>query len=662
MPLTPSLEPPNTSSLSSSPTLPHPPLSELSGILAGLRRLLLAGLTTGTLLGAAAGAAFVAANRYLTGGFPGLALDAFQNALNQYASGTAILFLDIGFTYLVLHALDRFLGRAPAALRPVIACATLWLAAATGAALWLLAGAAWTPRVRSLRGLLFFGAVAFAGFTAVRLARRHPERLSAGVRTALAGLGRARFAGAALLLLAAANAIPAAARLGAGGASKPPINILLITIDTLRADHLGAYGYTRDTSPNIDRLARGGVLFQRAVAQWPKTSPSFASMLSSTYGHTNGLIRTHGQRMPDRFFLLAELLKAGGYTTWATVANVNLAKTFNFDQGFDTYEEVWKEGGDERLRSQLVTRRGLDLLRRASRERPFFLWLHYLDPHARYQPIEPYDEMFVDDAYFDPAWRVPLLDKPRRDIGGIPTRATLGGEDRIGYYTAQYDAEIRSVDEQVGIVLKTLEEQGLAAETLVILTADHGESLGDHNYFFDHGRFPYDDCVRVPLIVRGPGAGESGRIVRSPVGLIDLAPTLLDLAGLPSAAEAEGESLRPLLEGDREDGARRIYAFTESGYSQDYQRSITTERYKLVYVPDPGDQQVMQGRELELYDLHEDPGETKNLIDEQPEVARLLWARLARWMEAGGTTARAPRTVRLDRKTEEQLRSLGYIE
>src|SRR5262249_38822837 len=162
---------------------------------------------------------------------------------------------------------------------------------------------------------------------------------------------------------------------------------------------------------------------------------------------------------------------------------------------------------------------------------------------------------------------------------------------------AQYDAEIRYVDEQVGILLQALESQGLAGNTLVVLTSDHGESLGDHNYFFEHGRLPYDDCVHVPLIVRVPGAARMVRAVRSPVQSTDTAPTLLDPPGPPPDPQPEGKSLQPLLRGEHPPGDRWDYAFTESGFAVDYQRSITSQRYKLVYVPDAGNRRIMQGRE-----------------------------------------------------------------
>jgi arylsulfatase A-like enzyme len=623
-----------------------------------LVRSLLAGITAGVLAGSTLGIVFIIANRYLADGQPQLALASLRDFVNRYALRVGLFFLQIEITYLLLaYALGR---RWKGAWGAHGANAALWIFMVTAVALWWLRVAPWTPRVLSREGIPLFGGVLLVGVCAGRFLARHGERLRDSVSAALRGLGSAKAAGAALVLLAGVNA--GAAALASHEARTLPRtspNILLITIDALRADHLGAYGYARPTSPNIDRLASEGVRFQRAVSQWPLTSPSFASMMSSTYGHTNGLIRTTAQRMPDRSLMLAELLKAGGYDTWATIGNVNLARAFNFDQGFDIYRELWQEKEDRR--TELTTRSALDLMDRTPDGHPFFLWLHYFDPHARYQPPKPFDGMFVNDAHFDARWRVPLLSQKRWDIGGISSNVNLGREDRVAYYVAQYDAEIRSVDSQVGILMKALKDRGLDGKTLVVVTADHGESLGDHNYFFEHGRFPYDDCVHVPLVFRGPGVARAG-VVTSPVELIDLAPTLVDLAGLPPNREAEGKSLRRLLAGERARGAGWEYAFTESGFAQAYQRSITSERYKLVYVPDAGDRRVMQGKELELYDLAEDPGETKNLIDQRPQVAGPLKERLWQWIEEGGAGGEVPEAVRVDGNAEEQLRSLGYIQ
>ncbi len=613
-----------------------------------LLKIPLAGVTAGTLLGFFLWTGFVAANRYLTDGYPRLALSALRGSLDLYALAAVLLFVLSEVTYLLLGRRWK---------RPHAANAALWVLIATAAVIVSLRLSPWTPRFHSVRGFLLYSSVVLGGIWLARLAARNGWAVRRGVALARRSLGGARAAGAALLVLAGVNA---AAAVLVDRAPRPRLNVLLITIDALRADHLGVYGYPRPTSPNIDRLAARSVLFKHSVTQWPLTSPSFAAMMSSTYGHTNGLMRTTAQRMPDRPLMLAELLKAAGYSTWGAVGNINLARFFNFDQGFDTYREIWRE--DDRRKTERITHDGLDLLKQASAERPFFLWLHYFDPHARYRPPKPFDQMFVGDRYFDGSWRVPMYKDSATDLGGISNKVSLGQEDRVAYYVAQYDAEIRYVDEQVGILLKALESQGLAGNTLVVLTADHGESLGDHNYFFEHGRFPYDDCVHVPLIVRVPGDAGPGRTVSSPVQSIDIVPTILDLAGLPPDPQAEGKSLRPLLRGEHPKGDDWDYAFTESGFALDYQRSITSERYKLVYVPDAGNRKIMRGRELELYDLQADPHETRNLVDERPDVAAFLERKLWRWMENGGPAAPPPPEIRVEGQAEEQLRSLGYIE
>jgi Sulfatase len=384
-------------------------------------RILLAGLTAGVLAGSALGAGSVVANRYLSAGYPLLALDAFRSFLNRDALAAGLIFLSTEMTYLCLAAaLRRCGGRAQSAHG---ANAVLWVAVATGTSLWIVGRAPWAPDVHTGRGLLTVAAVLLGGFWISRFSMRHEEMLRRGVQAVLRGLGGAKPAVASLVVLAGVNAGAVAL---ADRAPQPRLNVLLITIDALRADHLGAYGYPRPTSPHIDQLAREGILFRRSISQWPKTSPSFASMMSSTYGHTNGLIRTTAQRMPDRFFTLAELLKAGGYSTAAAVANVNLGRLFNFDQGFDVYREPWRES-DEQRRSDLVTRDGLDLLRRAAgRKRPFFLWLHYFDPHARYQPSKPFDGMFVNDAHFDASWRMPLQREKRKTSAGFPPPRASG--------------------------------------------------------------------------------------------------------------------------------------------------------------------------------------------------------------------------------------------
>jgi arylsulfatase A-like enzyme len=232
----------------------------------------------------------------------------------------------------------------------------------------------------------------------------------------------------------------------------------------------------------------------------------------------------------------------------------------------------------------------------------------------------------------------------------------------VAYYVAQYDAEIRYMDEQIGRVLAELELLGLRSRTLLAFSADHGESLGEHDYWFEHGRLPYDDSVRVPLILAGPGL-EAGHVVDSPVELRALLPTLLDLAGLPPLAESDAASLRPLLAGEE---APAAVAFSESGYAT-FQRAIRTARWKLIHVPDPGDRAIMQGTPFELYDLAADPGEERNLVAAEPDRVAALRGPLEAWMAAVGSgppAGAAPPVAAAppEPATREALRSLGYLD
>jgi arylsulfatase A-like enzyme len=506
---------------------------------------------------------------------------------------------------------------------------------------------AFSPAGLALNGLLGLACVGLPLGAALALRGR-----ARGVVDALA---RAFRPAAAMAVVALLLALDLSERLVTSRRPSGP-NVLLISVDTLRADHLGCYGYVRDTSPRLDRLAREGVRFDQAVVQWPKTSPSMASMLSGTYPHYNGVMRNTRQPIDPHFHLLAELFQHASYATAGMITNGNLARSYRFDQGFDTYVEAL-QGNEPASR---FSRFAVDWLEEHGADGPFFLWLHFLDPHARYEPPAPYADKFVGDAHYDGVERVPRRGGPFEDIGGIPSRARLGSRDELDFYVAQYDGEVSFMDAEVGRVLDLLDSLGVADDTIVVFTADHGESLGEHDYYFEHGRLPYDDCVRVPLIVRAPGVAP-GRVVDRPVELVDLMPTLLEMAGLPSNSEAQGKSLVPLLRGV--DGYDRRYAFTESGYLENYQRAVRDGRWKLVYAPDPADQAIMAGVPFELYDLRADPGETRNLVHERADVARELSRVLLDWMRAAPPSpVRAGREVVTDKATEENLRSLGYIQ
>ncbi|HEX5759288.1 MAG TPA: sulfatase [Thermoanaerobaculia bacterium] len=456
-------------------------------------------------------------------------------------------------------------------------------------------------------------------------------------------------------------------------------NVLLVTIDTLRADHLSAYGYARPTSPAIDRLAAEGVRFDHAVVQWPKTGPSFASMFTATYPKDNGIVRKVGIPLPCRFRMLAEELRAQGYATHAVVANGAVGREFFFDQGFDTYVETWKlppgrRGEDPNL-AAAVTRLAAGVLDRIDRSRPYFLWVHYLDPHWPYAPPAPWTDRFQGDAHWDGAARIPIAaGKARQEMMGIGEGQALDGRDELAFYVARYDAEIAYTDAQVGGLLAAARRRGLLERTLTVLTSDHGESLGDHHYFFDHGRFGFQSCLRVPLVFHYPGV-LAPRVDRAPAALVHLAPTLLAAAGveLPDGAWRQGRSLVPRLRGapPAPDDPTAV-AFAEAGYEQagQWQKIVQDGRWKLIYAQGLADQRWIAGEGVRfaLFDLARDPGETRNVAGAHPAERQRLLRTLWQWDRAPRfdplvepASAACGEERGMERETEELLRSLGYI-
>lgn len=450
-------------------------------------------------------------------------------------------------------------------------------------------------------------------------------------------------------------------------------NVVFITVDTLRADHLGYNGYGRNTSPNVDVLARDGVVFSEAFAQWPQTTPSFASMLTSTYGPTNGVIGDTGKNMKldDYFVLLPEVLKDKGYNTMGIVTNLYLASQFGFGQGIEDYTEAWRKikvdgkVDHEHVDAEIVTKDAVNWLKTNHKKGKFFMWVHYLEPHADYAPPEPYNQMYVGDALYDGTERINLIapDPSYPDIGGVRDRARLDNNDVLDYYVAQYDGEVRYVDKNIGALLDEIKRLGLYDNTLIIFTSDHGESLGEHNYFFWHGRLPYDDCLRVPFIIKFPSYAEiPSKHISQTIGLIDLLPTTLDFLGLSIPKETEGKTLMPLIRG--EDGSATEYVYSEAGYEENYQRIIRRENWKLIFIPDNDIQKIMNNVPFELYDVRKDPNELNNLINVETNIADALKEELFKWVDSTNIIdgVSSSKTVNVDKEMEEKLRSLGYIQ
>jgi choline-sulfatase len=382
-------------------------------------------------------------------------------------------------------------------------------------------------------------------------------------------------------------------------------NILLITLDTTRADHLGAYGNRRAQTPNLDRLAASGVLFERAITAAPLTLPAHASLLTGRYPFTHGIRNNGSFTLGDATATLATTLQAAGYRTAAFVSAFVLDHRYGLARGFDHYDDRLDL---ERRGADTVAAAGAWLTETAHDGRPFFLWLHLYDPHDPYEPPPPFAEAFHDRPY---------------------------------------DGEIAYDDQQIGELLARLHAIGADGSLLIAAAGDHGESLGEHGEA-THGLFVYEGTIRIPMTIAGPRL-PAGRRVPNLVRSIDLAPTLLDAAGLPPLPDVEGRSLLPLVAGT---GAGPGDAYAETYFPQLYMnwaplRSIQDARWKFIDAPSP-----------ELYDLQRDAAESANLAVREPARA----ATFRRAVDAiGGGSAPPVATAPVDRETAQKLAALGYI-
>lgn len=430
----------------------------------------------------------------------------------------------------------------------------------------------------------------------------------------------------------------------------PPPDVVLVTADTLRADHLSINGYPRATSPNIDRFAREAWHFTQAITVIPKTGPAFISLFTGQHPRRHG-VRSNASRVPDAFPMLAERLRTEGYRTAAFVSNPAVRGARGFSRGFETFEERFE--GD-----------GVSAVNAAFREwvaggwsHPTFVWIHYIDPHGPYDPPADLERLFIDDEWAGSTERVSLDYEARQVEGGAPNKI-LGAvplyqqrdrEDRVAAYVARYDAEIRHVDAAFGEVVQELERLDRLQDALVIFTSDHGESLGEHNYYFEHGWFAYDATLRVPLMVKLPDQSEGG-IVDAQVSVLDVVPTIGAVLGRLWEPGGPGGNLfgtpksRPLL------------AVESAGRYPVKYRGLRSTRWKYLTGRDGSE---------ELYDLKADPGETENLAREESTALVELRGRLPEILFAlrsGSPPAPPSEDVEMDARVREQLKALGYLE
>jgi arylsulfatase A-like enzyme/Flp pilus assembly protein TadD len=408
-------------------------------------------------------------------------------------------------------------------------------------------------------------------------------------------------------------------------------SVILITIDTLRADHVGCYGAQMVKTPTLDALAHDGIVFERAISQVPLTWPSHAVILTGTYPFQNGVQDFTGQPLAGQFRSVAQAFKQAGYATGAVVSAFVLDRSWGLARGFDFYDDAFSAQTFATKDTGLVDRRAgesvahtIAWLKKTPR-RPFFLWLHLYDPHSPYDPPEPY---------------------------------------RSEYRSHLYDGEIAYADHELGNLITWLKQNQLYDSSLIVALSDHGESLGEHGED-EHGFFLYNATVHVPLIVKPPaGSGLSPGRRHEPVETASVAPTLLQLAKLRSSKSATDQiylqfQANPLLAGNQEKShatqdnaySETFYPFSSFGWSPLH--AFETTRFHFIEAPDP-----------ELYDLETDPGETRNIAAEQPATVDVLRQQLQTLFSHNPFSQVSVRDAgagNLSPDAQQKLRALGYF-
>jgi arylsulfatase A-like enzyme/Tfp pilus assembly protein PilF len=408
-----------------------------------------------------------------------------------------------------------------------------------------------------------------------------------------------------------------------GPGTFPEMNVLLFTLDTTRADHLGCYGYNKARTPNIDGLAAEGILFRNATAQVPLTLPSHSSIFTGTYPYVHGVRDNGGFYLEPDKITLAEVLKEKGWATSAFVGAFVLDSRWGIDQGFDHYYDNFDFAKYKTISLDSVQREGGEVIQaffdwfRTNGDRRFFSWIHFYDPHTPYEPPEPY----------------------KSEYSGRPW--------------GLYDGEIAYVDSLIGKVLESLREKGVLDRTIIIVAADHGESLGEHGES-SHAFFIYDATVSVPLVLKLPGARSKAAVVEAQVENVDIMPTLLGLLGIDIPKEVQGKSLVPLLAGDRAGDDRMAYSesyYPRYHYGWSELKSLRTSRFQYIQAPRP-----------ELYDVVRDPMERSNIFGRDGSQAERFVREMKRIEErSAGHGEASPAPRQMDDDALEKLKALGYV-
>jgi len=419
----------------------------------------------------------------------------------------------------------------------------------------------------------------------------------------------------------------------------PQMNIVFIVVDTLRASRLGCYGYPLPTSPTIDRLAEEGVRFERAFAPGIPTTPAHTTIFTGMHPLSHNIVCHGGTADLDRRIpVFPELLQRGGFTT-AAVDNLYNIKPW-LARGYEYYvNPASRHRLNLMVTCEEINSRAIPWIRSHASEK-FFLFLHYWEPHTPYLPPMRYRKFYPsgrDPFSTDHTSLEPMKRQPFWDMFKDTWFDKLGPVTDADYIASLYDAEIRHVDDGIAAIMETLDETGLTGETLVVLTGDHGESMYQHDIFFDHHGL-YEDVIHVPLIMRCPGRIPAGHTVCPMVQHLDIAPTFLSIGGCPTPSNMEGRNLWPLATNATENGGWERVICCESTWQSKW--AIRTDDSKLI-VARAQDQHGMPPREL--YDLIADPLEQSNLANKLPKQVSALEQELESWISDG--LAKNGRTV-----------------
>lgn len=456
-------------------------------------------------------------------------------------------------------------------------------------------------------------------------------------------------------------AVILAALVVAGCDRGQPPNLVVIVVDTLRADHLGCYGYERPTTPRLDRFAAESVLFENAVASSSWTAPSIASLFTSVHPSVHG-VTTFAAALPASLPTLAEVLQRHGFRNTGLSANfVHIVERKGFARGFQSFAELRRPaaaGEEEEFAglvaadARLVTDRAIEAAR-ASRGAPFFLYVHYMDPHSTYAPPEPFRSRFArryEGSFTGTTNELKDVMQGKRAANDADLRRLVD----------LYDAEIAFTDAEIGRLLDQLRRLDLYDNTVIAFLSDHGEEFGEHGGVF-HGVTLYDEMTHVPLLVRLPRGRHGGTRVTPVVQLVDLGPTLLQVVGVADDRKTQGTSFAGLLAAGN-DAAATAPAFSELHPDAPVEAALRPRTHRTAVTT--RDWTWLAGREgaAELYDRRSDPGQRENRVQGEPAVAASLGLAAGEFADAlrdWGTAA--GEQVPLRPEDREQLRALGYL-